>query len=265
MFEKLMQYFEPYETGLSVLIEDLDSGETISWNADCRFPSASIIKYPILYCFLEKVTNGEESLKDTHVLRETDKVGESVYDTGILRELHEGIEITMEDCLRLMIDVSDDTATNIIMKRMSFRYMNDAFIKYGLVHTSVGRYMMDYAGIEKGYDNFISPQDTNRLSKLLLSNSYLSGECREFALDVLFKQRENDGFNKLFPDEVPYAHKCGCIRQYLLDHECGILYWNGKPRLTINFCSKGIRGSRELMNRAGREIYTILYRTGNCE
>lgn len=259
MLESLMRYFEPYGKGVSVLIEDLFTGEIISRNAACRFPSASLIKYPILYSFLEKVSNGEESLKDIHILRETEKVGESVYDTGILRELHAGIEITTEDCLRLMIDISDDTATNIIMKRMSFQSMNEAFTRYGLTSTSVGRYMMEYKGIEKGRDNFISAQDTNNLSKLLLMSAHLSQECRGMALDALLKQRENDGFNKLFPKEIPYAHKCGCIKQYQLDHECGILYQNGKPRLTINFCSKGLKDSRALMNKVGKEIYTILF------
>ncbi|MBU5430128.1 class A beta-lactamase-related serine hydrolase [Kineothrix sp. MSJ-39] len=259
MLEELRKYLEPYPEGLGVVIEKLDSGERLNWHAGDRFPSASLIKLPIMYCFLELVSEGKENLEDIHVLRENDKVGESVYDTGILRDLHEGIGLTLEDCMRLMIDISDDTATNLIMKRMSFSYMNENFIRYGLHETMVGRYMMEYDGVQKGRDNFTSAKDTNVLLKLLLEGTYLSGKCKELALDVLMKQRENDGLNKYLPQEIVYAHKCGCIKQYQLDHECGILYKDGNPFLLFNFCSCNISDSRKLMNQLGKEIYNMYY------
>lgn len=258
MFEDILEECGRYGDRVGVVIEDLLTGEKMEWNPQLSFSSASLIKYPIMWSFLEYIHEGGTALDEIYLLKEEDKVGESVFDTGVLRELHSGIKLTMEDCLRFMIVISDDTATNIIMKKLGFERMNKAFERLGLTGTRAGRYMMDYEGLEAGRDNFVSAGDMNRLSKIICLNQILPEKYNQMMLDILLGQRENDGVNKCYPMDTLYAHKCGCIRQYGIDHECGILYKEGRPAVTVNICTKNVKESRGFLQRVGQDIYGLI-------
>ena len=162
MFEQIREYCLPFGEKIGVVIEDLVTGEMMEINQNKSFSSASLIKYPIMWCFFQLVSEGKISLDEIYVLHDEDKVGVSVFDTGVLRELHDGVELTLEDCLKFMIVISDDTATNIIMKKIGFETMNRMFQKICLVETKVGRLMMDYDGLKQGRDNYVSAGDMNR-------------------------------------------------------------------------------------------------------
>src|SRR5438270_13287206 len=94
---------------VAVAAHHLPSGARLAQLAEEVFPSASVIKVPILVELFARVAAGSEDLQARVRLREEDKVEGS----GVLRELHAGAEFTVEDLARLMIVVSDNTATNL--------------------------------------------------------------------------------------------------------------------------------------------------------
>ena len=100
---------------VGLYIHVLDTDEVFELNPERVYPSASVIKIPVMWEFYRQVSLGEVNPQDPFVLHDCHKVGSSVYDSGILREMHDGIQLTYQDILRLMIIISDDTATNIML------------------------------------------------------------------------------------------------------------------------------------------------------
>lgn len=259
MFEKIAEYCEKFEDKMGIVIEDLRTGEKLERNPALSFSSASLIKYPIMWSLFEQVSQGKVDLEEVHELVKEDKAGSSVYDSSVIRELHEGIPLTLLDCVKFMIVISDDTATNIIMKRLGFETINKSFARLGFQGTSAGRLMMDYEGLEAGRDNFISAGDINRLSRILCEDQILESRYNRQMLEIMLSQRHNDGINKHYPMDIRYAHKGGCIRQYGIDHDCGILYKDGAPAVLVNVCTRFVENSRDEINHIGDMLYQCIY------
>jgi beta-lactamase class A len=89
----------------------LESGETLSWRDDEPFSTASMIKVPICAAVLRRARRGAFSLDGQVTVRNTDLTGGS----GVLAELRPGLRCTVSDLCTLMIVVSDNTATNMLI------------------------------------------------------------------------------------------------------------------------------------------------------
>jgi beta-lactamase class A len=89
----------------------LESGETLSWRDDEPFSTASMIKVPIYAAVLRRARQGAFSLDDQVTVSDTDLAGGS----GVLAELRPGLRCTVSDLSTLMIVVSDNTATNMLI------------------------------------------------------------------------------------------------------------------------------------------------------
>src|SRR5688572_15387776 len=105
---------------VAVAARDLRNCRALDLRADARLPSASVIKVPILVALMARIAEGDASLDDRVVLRDADKVPGS----GVASMLHEGIELTVEDLAHLMITVSDNTASNMLIDLLGCDYIN---------------------------------------------------------------------------------------------------------------------------------------------
>lgn len=117
--------------GYSVL--DLETGARLSHRGDETFPTASLIKIPILVTVYDLVERGELSLGDPLTLLRIDKVP----GTGVLQYLHEGLSITVGDAAWLMATISDNTATNLLLDRILIRRVWDKMESLGLNNTKI--------------------------------------------------------------------------------------------------------------------------------
>src|SRR5512134_566513 len=115
---------------IGVFAKNLNTGQTIAINADTRFPTASVIKLAVLVEAFHQIAEGKLSPGTKVTLRESDKVG--IGDSGTVNELHDGTELTVSDLLNLMIVVSDNTATNLIVGRLGTAAVNARMESYGL-------------------------------------------------------------------------------------------------------------------------------------
>src|SRR5207248_1298220 len=84
----------------------LPTGERLERETERSYPAASVIKVPLLAALYAESEAGRLSWDETLSLTEEKKVPGS----GVLREMHPGLEVTLEDLARLMIVVSDNTA-----------------------------------------------------------------------------------------------------------------------------------------------------------
>jgi beta-lactamase class A len=117
--------------GYSVL--NLDTGERLSLRGDETFPTASLIKVPILVTLYDLVEQRQLSLDDPLTVIKIDQVPGS----GVLQFMHSGMLLSVPDEAALMIILSDNTATNLILDRIAIRRVWSKMEALGLPHTKV--------------------------------------------------------------------------------------------------------------------------------
>lgn len=117
--------------GYSVV--DLETGARLSSRGDETFPTASLIKVPILVTVYDLIARGQLSPEDQLTVLRIDKVP----GTGILQHLHHGMIITVADAAWLMATISDNTATNLLLDRIVIRRVWDKMEALGLRNTKV--------------------------------------------------------------------------------------------------------------------------------
>lgn len=179
--------------------------------------SASMIKVYILSYLFKQVDEGNVSLSDIYVLKESDKVGGS----GILSGYDTGTILTIDELARLMITESDNTATNILIDWLGMDNIN-AYIQDQAYHdTKLNRKMMDFDAIDKGLDNFTSSQDLGRWFVSLAEGKLASPSSNAKMLDYLLGQTDVECLPTALSNRK-IAHKTGELSGAY--HDGGIIY-----------------------------------------
>ena len=208
--DKIKSYINELDGVASVIVKDLDGGEKISFNEEIVFPAASIIKLSIIWELFKKIDSNKISWNDEVTMDETHKVK----GFGILKELHSGIKLSVEDLATLMIILSDNVATNILIDILGMDSINRAVEKIGLKNTTLQRKMMDVEAKKRGLDNLTTAMDTAIiLEKLLESNKII---------DILKRQQCNNKLPALIDSNVQFPHKTGDLPG--IEHDAGIMF-----------------------------------------
>ena len=114
-------------------IWNLDTGERLSLRGDETFPTASLIKVPILVTLYDLAEQKQLSLDDPLTVLKIDQVPGS----GVLQFMHPGMSLSVHDAASLMIVLSDNTATNLLLDRIAIRRVWPKMESLGLPHTKV--------------------------------------------------------------------------------------------------------------------------------
>lgn len=120
-----------YPGKVAVYATDLRSGRSAAINADVPVPTASVIKLTILFEALKQIEAGSVHFTDTLTLRKSDQVPGS----GVLRLFDTPRTLTLRDALTLMIDVSDNTATNLVIDHIGLQKIDARIAWLGLQNT----------------------------------------------------------------------------------------------------------------------------------
>jgi beta-lactamase class A len=114
-------------------VRNLDTGERLSLRGDETFSTASLIKVPVLVTLYDLAAHDRLSLDDPLTVLKIDQVPGS----GVLQYMHSGMSLTVHDAAALMIILSDNTATNLLLDRIIIRRVWDKMESLGLPHTKV--------------------------------------------------------------------------------------------------------------------------------
>jgi len=202
-----------------IIVEGSDGTRLVNHNPNYKFPAASIIKLYIMWSLYQKINDGE--------LKETDLIDTStepvVGGCGILQQLKtEGLTLTIRDICDLMIVLSDNMATNIIIRTIGMDYINQQIEKLGLAETALQRMLMDTEAAKRGLDNFTSPEDSVSILKLILTDETMDEGLRSSMLEILRGQILTNHAAHNIPLDYKFAHKTGNLATTL--HDTGILY-----------------------------------------
>ena len=118
---------------LGYAVHNLDTGEAFSLRGDETFPTASLIKVPILVTLYDLAAQKDLSLDDPLTVLKIDQVP----GTGVLQFMRPGMTLSVNDAAALMIILSDNTATNLILDKVAIRRVWQKMESLGLVHTKV--------------------------------------------------------------------------------------------------------------------------------
>ena len=208
-------------------------------NAEAHMRSASLIKLPILVHGLSEVVNGKLSLETRYSVQKEEQVG----GAGILHTLSDGLMLTLQDLLTLMIVISDNTATNKLITLLGEANLNAFMQSLGLSQTSlVGRLQLPEAlqseAQKRGETNRTCATDILGLLIRLEKGDLLPPAQTKLALDILKKQQFTEALSRylprdkeLYPGAITVASKSGCLRG--LWHDAGIIYKGGQASYAL--------------------------------
>lgn len=225
---------------------DLTTGEHFSIQGDRSVHSASTIKLLIMAELMERVRLGELSLEQKITITPEMKTG----GDGILKELDPGHSFTLKEIMTLMIIVSDNQATNILIDLLGMDAINARGRALGLQNTILGRKMMDSEARKQGRDNFISANDMAAILRAIHAETLIDSASSKIMLETLLRQQQNGRLQLYLPEELPVAHKCGDLD--LLENDGGIIYAEGHPYILV------VLTSEMPSNKEGRETIGIL-------
>lgn len=120
---------------VSLFAKNLDTGATYELGADDRVPTASTIKIAIMVEAFARVSEGKAKWADELVLTKEKKVGGS----GILNEFADGLHLTFRDAVTLMMIMSDNTATNLVIDVLTADAVNARMESLGFKETRLMR------------------------------------------------------------------------------------------------------------------------------
>jgi len=164
---------------LGVAILDLTSGEQLLVNADQVFPQASSIKITVLaelYRQSQQGGAGSAKLDDGYVVRQDDLVA----DSDIMGGLTPGVtRLTNRDLATMMVAVSDNAATNVLIGRVGMDNVNHMLAAQGLAHTQLRRKMMDLKAAGEGRENIATPREMMTLLERLYRGQVIQAPLLE--------------------------------------------------------------------------------------
>jgi beta-lactamase class A len=133
LYNEIVKETKGFEKTLGVAVRHLGTGEEVSFNGDELFPTASVFKVPVIVELYRQIEAGKLSLDDRLVLKDSLKVPGS----GILKELTEGLDVSIRDLSRLMMILSDNTATDMLVEKVGKDNVNATMRRLGLNNTVV--------------------------------------------------------------------------------------------------------------------------------
>lgn len=197
--------------------KDLSTGETVAWRAETPVVAASVIKLPILAEAFRQARDGLLSLEERYSVRQADKMP----SCGALTYLHDGLEVTLRDLCVLMIILSDNTATNLMIDRMGMENVNRSLHAWGLRQTALRRRLFDAQAAARGLQNTVTAGEMGALLERIYHGACVSPDADREMLAILRDQRLN-GKIPFFLHDYAIAHKTG--EDDGITHDVGIVY-----------------------------------------
>jgi len=207
-----------------VAVRDLRDGSGVSIRGHEPFPSASLIKVPVLVALLGEVEAGRMALDEPITMLARDRVGGS----GILRHMASGHSMTVEDAAWLMITLSDNTATNLLLDKLDIRTVWTRMEALGLprskIHSKTFRRETSIAldsSVVYGL-GVTTPDEMVELLSLLERGAANSPALDSVAVAMMVANQDATMLRRWLPGETRVANKSGSVDR--ARNDCGIVY-----------------------------------------
>lgn len=191
-------------------VNNLDTGERLTLRGDETFPTASLIKVPILVTLYDLAQQKMLSLDDPLTVLRIDQVPGS----GVLQFMKPGMTLTVNDAANLMIVLSDNTATNLLLDRIAIRRVWDKMESLGLPHTKVhSKTFMRMTSVAMDSSvkyglGVTTPNEMARLFALLADGKAVSPAADSAMLAILANNADGELMQR-YVENLAVPHKTG--------------------------------------------------------
>ena len=205
----------PFKGKVFLYAKNLDTGETYSFDGDERVRTASTIKIAVMIEAFARVAEGKAKWTDELVLTKAARYGGS----GILPELGDGMRLTLQDCVRLMMLLSDNTATNMVLDYLTTDAVNERMNSLGFKATRIMRRVGGGGESKEGKldDNLkrfglgaTSPHEMVQIMEKLERGEIISKEASKQMIDLMKREQGRYSIGRSMPN-VPIASKYGAL------------------------------------------------------
>lgn len=125
---------DEFDGRMGFAVEDLRTGQTHTCNARQRFPTASVCKIPVMVELFRQTEEGKLSLDERRRLAK----GISTHGSGMLSMTSDRPELSLRDYCRLMIGISDNMATDMVMHAVGLESINACMDALGYPNIRTG-------------------------------------------------------------------------------------------------------------------------------
>jgi beta-lactamase class A len=226
----------PFKGTVSLYAKNLDTGETYALNADERVRTASTIKIAVMIEAFARVAEGKAKWTDEVVLTKEKKVSGS----GILAELSDNLHLTLRDAVNLMMILSDNTATNLVLDVLTTDAVNARMESLGFKQIKINRKVMSGGESMAGKDpdnkkyglGFATPHEMVLVMEKLERGEIISPAASKEMLDLMKEEQARFAIGRSQWD-LPMASKYGALDK--LRSAVGIIYSKkGKIAMAIS-------------------------------
>ncbi len=249
---------------MGVAIEDLTTGQKYSLREDAVFAQASSIKITVLAELYHQNqqsaegASGKARLTDLYTVNAND----FVQDSDIMLGLTPGVtRITNRDLATMMVAVSDNSATNVLIDRVGMENVNTLMDSLGLAHTRLRRKMMDVKAASEGRENVSTPREMMMLLEQIYRGKVLNKEMTDDFFKML-STHKSSAISRDLPEGVRIADKPGELEGVRTDS--GIVFAENRPYV-ISVMTTYLRNERdgaEAIARISLDAYRMFDRLG---
>src|SRR5262252_5059299 len=237
---------------MGVDIVDLTDGRAYQLHANDVFAQASSIKIAVLAELYRQAQQGKLKLTDPYTVQKSDLVA----DSDIMNGLTPGVtQITLRDLATMMVAVSDNSATNVLIDRIGMENVNALLDSLGLVHTRLRRKMMDLKAAGEGRENIATPREMMTLLDALYRGKVLNKEMTDDFFTMLSTHKDSPIRRELPPD-LKIADKPGELEA--VRNDSGVIFVENRPYILCVMMAY-LRNERE-GEQAISEVSVATYR-----
>ncbi len=227
LWQKLQEEIRGVDQNLNgvmgLAIKDLTSNEIFFIHGDEVMPQASSIKIAVLANLYLQAQQGKLKLTDEYVVRKEDLVDGS----DIMLGLTPGVtRLTLRDLATMMVAVSDNSATNVLIGRVGMENVNAMLVSMGLNTTKLRRQMMDLKAASEGRENISTPREMMTLLETIYRGKLLNKEMTADFMKMLSTHKESSLLQGL-PDDTVAANKPGELEA--VRNDSGIVLLKNRP------------------------------------
>lgn len=216
--EKIRAEMETLPGHLGFYYRNLVTGEEYGVNENDAFLAASVIKLPLFLHILSQIERGEMYANEELTVEEWEKMP----SCGALSLFDGGVKVGLMTLCRLMICLSDNTATNKLIRRCTLEGAQAGFEAMGLKKTVLRRLLFDSEASARGIENTVAPREMGMLLEQLYRGVFVSEAVSKTAVDVLKKQQIRHKIRGKLGYRFAVANKTG--EDENLSNDVGIVY-----------------------------------------
>lgn len=249
---------------VAVAYYDLGTGRELLINPDTNFHAASTMKVPVMMEIFRDAEAGKLSLDARLAINNDFKsiVDGSHYsltaDSDSEQSLYgrAGQTETVRELMRLMITVSSNFATNMLIERVTPERVMDLMRSIGANNIRVLRGVEDGKAFEKGLNNTTTARDLMIILRRIAERRAVSEKASDEMIKIMLDQKFNEGIPAGLPRDVRVSHKTGSITK--INHDAAIVYPPNRKPYVLVVLTRGIEDEKrahKLIADISRVVY----------